>query len=123
MDIIFHYPPELMSLLIEAIPRLCRSYEDMLTFFQGAGVEFAITADLWVQVEEDRKKLNKLKKLSKSQIARAVLSRLNKKGEATLRERREILKRVAEFEDFSICWEKDRLEAQGLVSRVRSLVG
>jgi restriction system protein len=116
MDIAFHYPPELMNLLIDTIPRLCRSYEDTLLFFKGAGVEFAVTADLWVALENDRSSLNKFK------IARTVLTRLNERGEATLRERREILKRVTEFEDFSTCWSNDRLEAQGLVSRIRSVV-
>lgn len=116
IDDIFHYPPELMSLLIDTIPRLCRSYEDVLLFFQGAGVEFAITADLWVLLKNDRKSLNKFK------IARTVLTRLNEKSEATLRERREIVKRVTEWEDFSTCWDSDRLEAQGLVSQIRSVV-
>src|SRR5690242_14947316 len=32
MDISFHYPPELMQLLIDTITRLCRSYEDTLLF-------------------------------------------------------------------------------------------
>jgi restriction system protein len=116
MDIVFHYPPELMNLLIDTIPRLCRSYEDTLQFFQGAGVEFALTADLWVRLKNDRKSLNKFK------IARTVLTRLNQRGEATLRERREIVKRVTEWEDFSTCWESDRLEAQGLVSQIRNVV-
>ena len=40
MDIVFHYPPELMSLLIDTIPRLCRSYEDTLLFFQGMASSF-----------------------------------------------------------------------------------
>ena len=116
MDIVFHYPPELLSLLIDTIPRLCRSYEDTLRFFQGAGVEPAITADLWVTLKKDRQSLNKFK------IASTVLTRLNEKGEATLRERREIVKRVTEFEDFSTCWPNDRLEAQGLVSRIQKVV-
>jgi restriction system protein len=116
MDIIFHYPPELMNLLIDTIPRLCRSYEDTLLFFQGAGVEFAVTADLWVLLKKDRNSLNKFK------IVRTVLTRLNEQGEATLRERREIVKRVTEFEDFSTCWSDDRLEAQGLVARIRGVV-
>jgi hypothetical protein len=116
MDIVFHYPPELMNLLIDTIPRLCRSYEDTLLFFQGAGIEFAVTADLWVLLKNDRKSLNKFK------IARTVLTRLNEQGEATLRERREIVKRVTEWEDFSTCWDNERLKAQGLVSQIRGVV-
>ena len=38
MDISFHYPPELLKLLNEAIPKLCKSKKDLLLFLQGAGV-------------------------------------------------------------------------------------
>ena len=55
-------------------------------------------------------------------IVRTVLSRLNEAGDATLRVRREVVKRVVEVEDFSTCWPQDRLEAEGLVSRIRSVV-
>ena len=46
MDISFHYPPELMSLLIDTIPRLFRSKNDVLLFFKGAGVSDALADDL-----------------------------------------------------------------------------
>jgi hypothetical protein len=52
-----------------------------------------------------------------------VLTKLNEDGEKSLRERREVLKRVVEFEDFSVCWDNVRLEAQGLVQQVRHVVG
>lgn len=60
--------------------------------------------------------------VKKYEIARTVLARLNEKGDATLRERREIVKRVVEFEDFSTCWPNDQLEAKGLVAEVRRVV-
>lgn len=116
MDISFHYPPELMTLLIETIPLLCRSKTDTLQFFQGAGAPALLTADLWHTVENDRQSI------SKYQIVRAVLTRLNERGEVTLRERREVLKRVVEFDDFTMCWESDRLKAQGLVAQVQRVV-
>jgi hypothetical protein len=47
---------------------------------------------------------------------------LNERGEPALRERREIVKRVVEFDDFSSCWESDRLKAQGLVAQIQKLV-
>jgi len=37
----FHYPPEILKLLIDTIPLLCRSKKDVLLFLEGAGVEFA----------------------------------------------------------------------------------
>lgn len=116
MDIIFHYPPELFNLLVDTIPLLNRSKRDVLTFFMGAGVEFKLTRDLWERVEQDRDSI------SKYEITRDVLTRLNSHGDATLRERREILKRITEFEDFSTCWPSDQLKAKGLVSEIRRVV-
>ena len=51
-----------------------------------------------------------------------MLTRLNEAGDAAIRERREIVKRVVEFEDFTTCWPNDRIEAQGLVSSVQKVV-
>jgi restriction system protein len=116
MNIVFHYPPELLSLLIDTIPRLCRSKKDVLLFFKGAGVSPSITNSLTARLNKDKDSLNKF------EIARTVLTRLNEKGEATLRERREVLKRVVEFEDFSTCWSEDQLKAKGLVAEIRRVV-
>ena len=60
--------------------------------------------------------------INKYEMARTVLTGLNEIGDSAIRERREILKRVVEFEDFSACWENDRLEAQGLVANIRNVV-
>ena len=116
IDIIFQYPPELMNLLIETIPCLCKSKPDVLLFFQGAGVGSTFTDDLRKQVTTDRDSIRK------HEIVRTVLTRLNARGEASLRERREILKRVTEFEDYSTCWPKDQLKAKGLVAEIRRVV-
>jgi PHD/YefM family antitoxin component YafN of YafNO toxin-antitoxin module len=116
VNIIFHYPPELLNLLIDTIPLLCRSKKDVLLFFKGAGVASDLTNDLAIRVNQDPNSI------SKYEIARTVLTRLNEKGELTLRERREIWKRVTEFEDFSTCWPKDQLKAKGLVAEIRRVV-
>lgn len=116
MDIIYHYPPELFQLLVDTIPLLCRSKRDVLLFLEGAGVEYQITSDLWHKVEYDRENI------SKYEIVRTTLKRLNEKGEVTLRERRQILKRVTEFEDFSTCWPADQLKAKGLVGEIRRVI-
>lgn len=116
MDITFHYPPELFELLIDTIPLLCRSKKSVLLFFQGAGVSATDLDDLWRRVGTDRANINKY------EIARTTLTRLNERGEVALRERREILKRVTEFEDFSTCWSNDQLKAKGLVGEIRRVV-
>ncbi len=116
MDIIFHYPPELFNLLVDAIPLLFRSKKDVLLFFKGASVSSALTNDLEKKVNHDRESINKY------EITRTVLKRLNEKGESTLRERREILKRVTEFDNFSTCWPVDQLKAKGLVAEIRRVI-
>jgi restriction system protein len=116
IDISYHYPPELMSLMIDAIPLLCRSKNDVILFFKGAGVPATVTNPLVRRINKDKESIKK------HEIARAVLSKLNEKGEVTLRERREVLKRVVEFEDFSTCWPSDQLRAKGLVAEIRRVV-
>lgn len=116
MDITFHYPPELFELLINGIPLLCRSKKSTLLFFEGAGVPRELFEDLWEKVE-----LNK-DTISKFEIVRTILTRINQQGERTLHERREILKRVVEFDDFSVCWPDNEYKAKGIVSDIRRIV-
>lgn len=115
-EIIFHYPPELLNLLIDTIPLLCRSKRDTFLFFRGAGVASDLTEDLTKKLKDAPDSINKY------EITRTILTRLNERGEATLRERREILKRVTEFEDFSTCWPADQLKAKGLVAEIRRVI-
>lgn len=116
MDTIFHYPPELLNLLVDTIPLLCRSKLDAVVFFQGAGVPREVLADLGKRAAEDPAGI------SKYEIARTALVRLNESGDRGLRPLREIVKRVVEFEDFSTCWPEDQLKAKGLVAEVRRVV-
>jgi restriction system protein len=116
VDITYQYPPDLFQLLVDAIPRLCRAKKDVLLFFRGAGVEQRLYKDLEQRLASDHASVNKFA------ITRTVLSRLNEAGEVTLRERREVLKRVVEFEDFSTCWPGDQLEAKGLVAQIQKAI-
>ncbi len=116
MDLPDHYPPELLSLLVDTIPRLARSKPDVLLFFRGAGVAHDLYRDLEARLASAPKSLNKF------DLARTVLSRLNEGGDKTLRPRREVLKRVIEFEDFSTCWPEDQLKAKGLVAEIRRVI-
>jgi len=116
MDITFHYPPELMNLLIDAIPLLNKTKKDVFLFFKGAGV-----ADLLVHLPLLQWRKDK-DSISKFEITRQVLTELNAKGEKCLRERREVLKRVVEYESFSSCWPADQLKAKGLVAEIQKVV-
>ncbi len=116
MENTFHYPPELLSLLIETLPRLCRSKKDLLLFFQGAGVSPSLLSTYEALLKTNSGAIKK------PIVARELLTKLNENGDRSLRERREILKRVTEFQDFSVCWENDRAAARGYVAQVRELV-
>ena len=115
-DITYHYPPELFNVLIDAIPALNKSKSDVLLFFKGAGIGADLLQDLEGRLKADRQSIGK------AEIARTVLERLNKRGEATLRERRELLRRVVEFTNFDACWPNDQMKAKGLVASVREIV-
>jgi restriction system protein len=116
IDITFHYPPELMNLLIDTLPLLNKTKKDVFLFFQGAGV-----ADLLMRLPMQQWQKDK-ESISKFEITRQVLTELNAKGEKCLRERREVLKRVAEYESFSSCWPADQLKARGLVAEIQKVV-
>jgi hypothetical protein len=112
----FHYPPDLFELLVETIPRLCRGKQAVVLFLQGAGVSQDDLAEVSRAVRTRPESINKF------DIVRKVLTNLNARGDSGLRPRREIIKRVTEFENFETCWDSDRLKAKGLVASVREAV-
>ena len=116
MDESYHFPPELLQLLVEAIPRLNRSKKDTVLFFRGAGTPDRLLDDIQARVQRDASSITKF------DITRTLLARLNEGGDPLLRARREVVKRVSEYEDFSRCWPDDQLPARGLVSQVRNIV-
>ncbi|CAI2454954.1 restriction endonuclease [Serratia ficaria] len=115
-DITFHYPPELFNLLVDVVPLLNRSKQDVLVFFRGTGVPDNMTSDIAAKLRAAPKDVNKY------QMVRTVLERLNAKRESVLRERREVLRRVVDFSNFDSCWPADQLKAKGLVASIREVV-
>ncbi len=113
---IFHYPPELFDLLVNCIPLLNKSKKGVILFFKGAGIQDDLLKDLQHRVDFDKDNINKY------EITRTILTRINIKSDKYLRERRELLKRITEFESFTNCWENDRMKAKGFVSEIRSIV-
>lgn len=112
----YHFPPEFLSLLVDTIPKLCKSKKDVIYFFAGAGVKNNVFQEMKDRVHRDRHSINKY------EIARNILVELNELGDIALQERREIVKRVVEFDDFSRCWSNDQIEAEGLVAKVQKMV-
>ncbi|MBX3359440.1 MAG: restriction endonuclease [Phycisphaeraceae bacterium] len=115
-SLVHHYPPELMALLINAVPRLIKGKRDVLTFFTGCGVTASELLELSNQVQRDRDSITKF------EIVRRVLTRLNERGDAALAQRREVLKRVTQWDNFSTCYDNDRMEAKGYVAEIAKLV-
>ncbi len=89
---------------------------DVLLFFRGAGVPAAQFADIEARLKEDRQSVGKY------DSARTILTRMNEGGDAMLAARREVLKRVTEFEDFTRCYDNDVMKAKGLVAEVQRIV-
>lgn len=114
---IYHYPPDVFELLVETIPRLVRSKKAVILFLQGAGVAQEDLRDVTSILSQNQASINKF------EIVRSVLTKVNSRGDSGLRARREIIKRVVEFESFETCWENDQLKAKGLVASIREAVG
>ncbi|MHA6764059.1 restriction endonuclease [Streptacidiphilus sp. PAMC 29251] len=116
-DDAYHWPPELMALLTDTIPLLCRSKDDVLSFLRGAGTSESLLVGYRRQLAADRGAV------SKYRILREVIASLNEQGDQGLGVRRALLRRVTEFEDYSTCWPADQLKARGLVAEIRRVVG
>jgi uncharacterized membrane protein len=114
-DVFFHYPPALFELLINAVHYLNRGKKGVFIFFQGAGVPDKIISPV-------RKKWEMDHSIAKREIARQILTALNQGGDIYLRQRREIIKRIIEFDDFSLCYPDDLLPAKGVVSEIQQIV-
>ena len=113
----FHYPPELLELLVDAIAYLFKSKPSVIGFFRSAGVAADLLGDWTEKLRVDSASVRK------HEIARSILVALNERNtDAALQLRREVLKRVVEVEDFSIAWPGDRERAENLVNRIRKVV-
>jgi hypothetical protein len=94
VDLVHHFPPDVFEALVEAIPLLVRPRKAVLLFFRGCGVDRQVLAELEARMDVDPR-------LSKYHATRELLTYLNDRGERALRERREVVKRVAGFDEFS----------------------
>jgi restriction system protein len=113
---VWHYPPELVDLTVKAVSLLNKGKEGELDFFRGAGVPNKMLADLEEKVGIDKSAISKV------EIARQVITRLNDAGDAMIGPRREILNRIVRWESFEQCWPDDRLPAKGVVAEIRDVV-
>jgi restriction system protein len=115
MDAVFHYPPDVFEAVVDAVPLLTRSRSNVVLFFRGCGVDRVFLADIERRLEADPG-------FKKYHIARTILAHVNDLGDSGLRQRREILKRVSEFDDFLSCYSDNQLKARGAVATVAQLI-
>lgn len=116
VDHVHHYPPELLNQLTDAISNLVKSKDDVITFFKGAGVPEKFLAPWRMRIAADRKSV------FKTAITKDVLCKLNDLGDDGIAPRREVVKRVVQWDDFSTAYDDKRLIAHGLVASVQKLV-
>lgn len=114
-DAAFHFPPDVFNAVVDAVPLLTRSKRDVLLFFQGCGVDVRFLRSIEVRLASEPK-------LGKHQITKEVLTRLNSQGDAGLGARRQVIRRVSEYEEFSTCYPDNQLKAKGAVAAVAELV-
>jgi restriction system protein len=115
-DAAWHHTPELVDRLVDTVPTLVKSKQQTIDFFRSAGTPETLLSDL-------RSKLaSEPDAISKYYIARTVIRRLNEGGDRFLATRRELVRRITQWEDFSSSWPNDQDKARGLVAAVRQLV-
>ncbi|GIF15281.1 restriction endonuclease [Actinoplanes teichomyceticus] len=116
-DASWHHAPDLVERLVDTIPTLVKSKQQTIDFFRSAGVPDSILQKHQAALRADSSSV------SKYGIARSVIQDLNAGGDRFLRERREIVRLVTQWEDFSLSWPNDQDKARGLVAAVRQIVG
>jgi restriction system protein len=114
-DLAFHFPPDVFDAVVDAVPLLTRGKRDVALFFRGCGIDRAFLAGIEQRIAAEPG-------FSKYHITREVLTYVNDLGDPGLGQRRQILKRVSEFDEFSSCYPDNQMKARGAVATVAQLV-
>lgn len=112
----YHYPPELIELLVGATSKLLKGKQGLLDFFAGCGVPRTLLSDLQKRVTFNKESIYK------TDISRAIIMLINEKGDKYLGQRRKLLQRVTEWDNYSTCFPKDMREAKGFVAEICDVV-
>ncbi len=116
-DSTYHYSPDLYKAVVSAISLICKGKMDIVRFFRGAGLRYSRLSELEAEVARNRDALRK------HDMADELIALANEdRSDSGLALRREVIKRLVEFDNFESCWEKDQLAAMGAVAKVSSLV-
>lgn len=114
-DVVFHFPPDFLSAVVDAVPLLTRGRNEVVVFFQGCGVSREFLKGISAKIAADSK-------YSKYHATREILTHLNEIGDRGLAARRQVVQRVSQWEDFSTCYPDNQMKARGAVATVAQLV-
>ena len=89
LDRSYHYPPDVLELLVDTIPRLIKSKASLLEFFEQAGTPEELIAEWRTKLRQDRMSV------SKYHIARGVLRGLNALGDEARPVRHQVFRHLA----------------------------
>jgi hypothetical protein len=96
-DAAYHFPPDVLSPLLEAIPLLCRSKLELVYSSAAPACQTASSASRRPRCAPTGDSVRK------REIVRDVIRRLTE-ADSRICERCEIARRVVEFDDLSTCW-------------------
>ena len=116
MDTFFHFPPDLFNLLVDTIPRLNKSKRDLLIFFQSVGVPEGYLRPFYDLLNSNNSQFKKFN------VTRELLRILNQQTDKMLGVRRQLLKRVIEFDSFDACFPNDKDRAKANVAEIQKIV-
>ncbi len=94
----YHFTPEVLTLVINALTRINRAKRDVTVWFRSAGVPTELLTPWEERLRADKDQVHK------ADIARDVLCKLNEVGDGYLRQRREVVKRLVELEESTSTW-------------------
>lgn len=114
-DPAFHFPPDVFDAVVDAVPLLTRGKRDVVVFFRGCGVDRRFLAGIEQRTAGEPA-------FSKYHATREILIYLNELGDSGLAARRQVLKRISEFDDFSSCYPDNQMKARGAVATVAQLI-
>lgn len=114
----YHFTPDLLEAFVDALALLTKGKGAVLDVFRSCGVPEEAMLDLRASLRGPD-----ADKVRKAHLARRMLHWISDDPrDSKLAYRRELVRRITTWEDYSSCYADNQLKAQGAVARVRDLV-
>jgi|GEM_PF-6979228 len=113
-----HLRPDLIQKMVDAITNLVWGKQQVIDLFRNAGVPDRLLQDFQQQVIRDKDSVKK------PIMIRTILQRMNDAGDSAdaVRMRREVVRRVIEWKNYSTCQPNCEDIARGAVASVQEIV-